>query len=472
MIKQALRDSFIYALAAVLYRSLALIQVPLFANTLSPSEFGLVDLAEVVVNLLNITVALEVSQAVAIYFTEAKNTSAKRQVAATSFWFTALCYLCFNLAIFPLYSRAERLVFADAGSGLLLAALLLYAFSNGVFLLTQNLLRWMLRADLFFCAALVHGLVNLAFSYALVHHFKIGALGIIYGQTLAATTGGALSIYLARQYYAFEIHLPTLKKMLRFSSPLVFGSVSVLASLFVDRFCLRALLGLGAVGTYGVAFRFASFVGVVIIGFSRALTPLVYSHHDRPETPSQVAFAFNIYVLLSGIIIVFLSLFSGVIVETFASVNYSGAAELIPLIAGSLVIGNVYIFAPGFALSKKTKHIASISILCAILNLALNLILIPAIGIAGAAYATMISSFLAGGLWLTLGQAFYRVPFEISRLAIFGVVLVACLYTATTIQSVSWYAKSISFVSMTALLYVPFRSLFDSISNNIAKRID
>jgi O-antigen/teichoic acid export membrane protein len=472
MIKQALRDSVIYALAAVLYRSLVLIQVPLFANTLGPNDFGVVDLTDVVVNLLNITVALEISQAVAIYFAEAKDTATKIRIASTSFWFTAFCYTALTLAIIPMHSGAATLVFENAGSERLLAALLLYAFSNGIFLLSQNLLRWTLRADLFLCTALIHGLVNLGVSLLLVQHFKVGVLGIIYGQILAGILAAAASIYLARQYYAFDIHLPTLKKMLRFSAPLVLGSVSVLASLFIDRFCLREFLGLGAVGTYGIAYRFASLVGIVIIGFSRAFTPLVYNHHDKPETPSQISRAFDIYLLLSGTIIVFLALFSDVIVETFASAAYSEAAELIPLIAISLVLGNIYIFAPGFATSKKTNYIASISIICALINLALNLILIPATGIAGAAYATILSSLLAGALWLFLGQRFYRVPFEIPRLLLFGICLFACLYAAKNLQTMHWASKALSFIVMSALLYAPFRSRFDSISNSIAKRID
>lgn len=149
MIKDALRDGLIYALAAIFYRSLVLLQVPLFADVLHPSDFGIVDLTEVIVNLLNVTVALEIAQAVAIYFSETKDKTTKVRIASTSFWFTACCYIILNLILLPTYSSAGALLFDDKNGAAVFLALLLYASANGAFLLSQNLLRWMLRADLF-----------------------------------------------------------------------------------------------------------------------------------------------------------------------------------------------------------------------------------------------------------------------------------------------------------------------------------
>jgi O-antigen/teichoic acid export membrane protein len=472
MMRQAARDSLLYALAAVLYRGITLLQLPLFAGYLKPKDFGLIDITEIVVNLLNLTVALEVSQAVAIYFTESKDHDVKRRIASTSFWFTAACYILFSLLILPLRATIEPLLFDDAQASALLIALLFYALANGVFLLTQNLLRWMLRADRFLLVSLMHGLTSLCTSFILVRWYSAGALGVIYGQILAGVIGSIVALGFSRNFYTLNLHMPTLRTMLRFSTPLVIGSISVLSSLFVDRFCLKALIGLDAVGTYGVAYRFASVVGVIIIGFSRAFTPLVYSQHDQPETPGRISLALNAYLLLSSLIILVLSLFSRELIALLATSIYAEAAGLIPLIAISLVLGNVYVFAPGFAIKKKSKEIAVISLVAAAINFFLNLVLIPIVGLYGAAYATVASSLIAAALWLGLAQKYYPIVFETKKIAVFSCAFMICLITGSLLQNTSVLLKGLAFPPMALLLYTPFRSLFDSMSNSMAKRND
>src|SRR5204862_6244820 len=134
---------------------------------------------------------------------------------------------------------------------------LVAAAAQGLFLLTQSQLRWMLRPSAYFLVSLVAGAANLGLAVALVSRFGLGVHGILYGQVVGATLGTLLALALGRDTYGFELDPKALRRMLSFSLPLVPSGCGVLLSLYVDRLVIRETLGMGAVGVSGVAYRFA-----------------------------------------------------------------------------------------------------------------------------------------------------------------------------------------------------------------------
>ena len=89
----------------------------------------------------------------------------------------------------------------------------------------------------------------------------------------------------------------------------------------------------------------------------------------------------------------------------------------------------MYIFTPGLWLYKKTKTMTKISIFTCILNVLLNYLLIPYLGLIGAAIATFLSSSLNFILYVYQSQKYYYLEFNWIKLAtLFLVTIVlACL---------------------------------------------
>jgi O-antigen/teichoic acid export membrane protein len=108
-------------------------------------------------------------------------------------------------------------------------------------------------------------------------------------------------------------------------------------------------------------------------------------------------------------------------------------------------------------------------VLSAILNLSLNLVLVPMFGVYGAAYATLASALIGAGLWLGLSQRHYPIGFTALNIALFGWAFTLCLLTATWLQDYSIAAKGIAFLPLALLLCIPFRSLFSSFSHSMRK---
>lgn len=456
IIRRALADSLIYALAAIISRILLIIQVPLFSRIFGPQEFGILDLISISVVIINLVIGFEISQAVAIFFAEAKTAEDKIYTASSALWFVLVSYVIFTAAVWPYSESAFAYLIGDAGSSFLAKPFLISAFASGMFLITQNQLRWMLMPREFFLANIAFGATNILLSVFFVYQAYLGMLGIIYALSLSSVFGTTLCVYYARNVFKLRISLAHLKRMLYFSLPLVPSSILVFICLYVDRICINQLLGLKEVGLYAVASRFASVVGVLIIAFSRAFTPLIYNYYQEASTPAGIATLLRIYLLIGCTMILGLGLFSAEIITLLSGQEYYSAHQLLPLISASLIISNIYVFTPGLAIGKRTYAIAIISLAGAVVNLAMNVILIPAMGIAGAAWATVLSSAVTSYMWYILGHARYPIEFPWRRAgyaSFFIMVLLASNYTLLSSDQ-TWIlpVKSIVFLVSVYLL--------------------
>ncbi len=94
-------------------------------------------------------------------------------------------------------------------------------------------------------------------------------------------------------------------------------------------------------------------------------------------------------------------------------------------------------FLIGIYLEKKTGYLPLSTGLGMAANLAANFVLIPALGMMGAAWARVIAYTVMAVVLYPIGQRLYRVPYEFGRIAKLGAA-VAVVFLAGTRISVPW----------------------------------
>jgi O-antigen/teichoic acid export membrane protein len=98
------------------------------------------------------------------------------------------------------------------------------------------------------------------------------------------------------------------------------------------------------------------------------------------------------------------------LLPSLASAKYASAAAILPwVIAGMVLEGANAMVAAGLFIHRKTKHIGAVVFSSAILNLVLNLVLVPRIGIMGAAIATLVSYAVSSCALAFAGRRFLPV---------------------------------------------------------------
>ena len=124
----------------------------------------------------------------------------------------------------------------------------------------------------------------------------------------------------------------------------------------------------------------------------------------------------NIYNYVSTILsfgVVFLSLFAKEILMVFTTQAYVEAYKVVPFISASIVaytLGGY--FTIGIGIAKKNIHRAWGGTTAALINLGLNYLLIPPLGMIGAAIAAIISFLVLAVILMHISQRYYRVEYR------------------------------------------------------------
>lgn len=468
MIREFLKDSVIYAVPSFISRGLALILVPLYTRVLSPSDYGSLDLFIIFASIVNLTIALEVSQAVARFYGAEPDIERKILYASSAFWFTFGCYAIFFGLMLLLSASFAAPIMGQEGLQLAFQIGLVYIFLNGIFYLIQNQFRWEFRSNQYAIVSLAMSFVTAGVSIWLTYLLQWGLLGILLGMLSGSVVGTVLGLWWLRSSFQLRFSIVQLKEMLRFSTPLVLSGIAVWVSLYVDRMLINHFLTIHDVGLYGIGHRLASIAALIMVGFQGALTPLIYAHHQNPNTPNQLEKIFRIFVLFALLIFLFLTLFAYDILVVITTPDFYGASIVVVFLVPAILLGNMYIFSPGIAIAKKTYLIVWINLVGSIVNVGLNYCLIPVFGIIGAGIATMLSYAGIFAAYTLIGQRFYPIPHSWPR--IFAAVALAGLIAAllpmlSLAEPVRWMANI--FVMIGFLLIAPALGLIkcDEISS-------
>jgi len=416
------RDGALYAVAGALGQAIGFILFPFLAHVFEPSDFGVVDLVVVITTIVNLTVALEVSQGLGRHFADAPTFAAKRAYASSAFTFSLLCYTGFCTLVVLLAAPLTDLLLGDDVDPGVMRVAAAAMFFNGLSYMAMDLLRWQLRPRAFALATvgMMVGLTSSTAIYVLVLDW--GVEGAIAGQVTGYIVGGTIAFTASRHLFRLHIDRARLHEMLAYSLPLVPASTGVFFNGYADRLAIQARMTLGDVGLYGVGYRLSTIVGLTLIGFQGAMMPQILARHHEVDTPISLARVFRLFCALALTVWIAISTFGDEIIRVLTTPAYDGADAVVPYVVAAAFFAGMYIFAPGLNIAKRTKVFASIAVSCGLLNLVLAFVLVGPLGIEGAALSFLLTQMIAFGSYMHFSQRIYPAPHEWRRLGIAAAV--------------------------------------------------
>ncbi len=440
MLRTLLHDGAAYAVPGIVGRGLGFVLIPLYTRVLSPVEYGTFDLFMVFASLAHLTVALEISQAVARFYQEASPED-RRSIASTAWWFTVIAYTAFGIVAATSAADLSPSIMGRVGMEREFAIGIVAIWTHGVLHLAQSLFRWQLRTGSYVAASLLSIVGGTLVAVALTYGMRLGIGGLLIGQSIGSIAALTYTLYALRGTLTFNFDVGVLRRLLAFSTPLVPAAIAVFLTAYADRYVLAHLAGIDAVGVYGIALRFASVVGVMVGSLQQALMPLIYAHHAHPETPGQLARTLRLFVGGFSVLAVTLTVAAPSLLAVLTTEAYSGAAAPMGPLIGATILGQMYVFGPGLLLAKRTKTVFAIKVVGAILNLGLNFLFIPWWGLVGAATATLASQAAVFGLTMTNSHRWFPVehrwwPLGLAGAATVPIVILANHLLAMGVPSV------------------------------------
>lgn len=412
MIKVFFKDSIVYTLPSLVSRGISFLLLPLYTRVLSPGDYGSLDLFSIFSNIVNLTIALEITQAVARFYPSEQNSNRKKNYASSALWFTLLCYSVFTIIMFLYEKQFTSIIFGQSGFSNVYRFGVLYILMNGIFYLFQNQLKWELRSRDFAKLSMTMSIISALSALFFGYYLHYGLLGFVFAMFLGNLLANIYGFYLLRKTFNFQFSFSFLREMLFFSSPLVLSGVAVWISLYIDRLLINKFLSLNEVGIYAIANRIASISTLLMVGFQGALTPLIYSNYTSKETPPQIAQIFNFFTGIALLVFLVGGLYSEIILKIFAGKDYLSADILIPFLIPAILLSNMYIFAPGIGIAKKNYYIVWFNLIGGVINFGLCIILLPNFGVIGAAISILIASLTVFILQVIVSQNLYPIPYD------------------------------------------------------------
>ena len=409
-------------LPTILSQGVNLFLVPLYTRVLSPSDYGAIDMLKVFSSLALLVVALEISQSFGLFFSEEKTAKGKKIISSTSLLFTVLTFLVFLLICQLFAPFLSEYILGLEGLVTFFRIGSFYIAITGISIFVDLQLRYELKSKQYTVKNILLFLVTAFTSIILAYLLDLKLMGMVIGLLVGALASLIYGLWLLRSSYHLKINKERLIEMLIFSLPLVPSGFAVFFTSYMDRLMINHYLSLNEVGLYGIAFRISSIVILLISGINRALSPLIYNHYKEKDTPEQLSKTFRLFISLAILFFVGLSLFAKEILIFLTSPEFYESEKIVIYLVPAILLSQMYIFAPGTALAKKTKIIMFISIGSAIITIVLNWLLIPHFGLKGAALATLLTYSVVFIVHMITSQKYYYIPYQWKKI-IFAVIL-------------------------------------------------
>ncbi len=176
---------------------------------------------------------------------------------------------------------------------------------------------------------------------------------------------------------------------LSFNLPLVPHYLSEIVLTSADRIMIDDIIGSSEAGIYSLAYSISTLMLICNMALLQTINPWIYKKIKNREENNipRIAYSTMIIVAIANI---FLIVIAPELVKFFAPAQYASAIWVIPPIAMSVYFQFMYcLFADFEFYYKKTSFIMVASIICAVSNIALNLIFIGLFGYLAAGYTTL-----------------------------------------------------------------------------------
>jgi O-antigen/teichoic acid export membrane protein len=434
VIKASVRDTFIYSIGTFSSKLAGFVLVPLYTNRtyLSENDYGVLNLVEANLQFLISVFGLGLSYAYERWYWDKDYLDRRKSIFFTIVVATFTLSIALCVSLFPFSKFFSDLLFQSEAYAFIFQLMVTNAAFEIIAQTPNSLIRLNERSVLFTIANISKLVVSLVSTVLFIVVGKYGLEGVYFGQLIGIGFYFLiLSGFLTRQMQvAWEGGV--LKDMIWFRFPSVFPVIALNIFNFSDRFILSRLMGMVDAGIYSLGAKLANTIKVFLItAIWLALMPTMYK---MMNDPGNKRFYSKVMTYMGYVIMFFvmaISFFSKEIVVLFAKEPiYFEAYKVMPVVALGIYFGMLKdVSMMGLNITKKTGSIAGITVFVSLLNVGLNFLLIPYLGIMGSAFAGMIAQILFFVIIFNVAQRNYPIPYEVNKI-LYMVVLFTVLMVA------------------------------------------
>lgn len=276
-------------------------------------------------------------------------------------------------------------------------------------------------------------LTQLAISSTLKIGLVIAEADLIYFVIVIVIDNITLAVALAYAYWkqkgapfyrSFDVD--TFKYLLSESWPLMVASLVHIVYMRIDQVMIKEMMDVASVGVYSAAVRFSEAWYFVPVLIGQSLFPAIINTKKNSQDLyiRRLQLLLNLMMAVSVVVGITLTFLSEFLVNFFYGSSYQGAGTVLSIqVWAGIFVASGVVANKWYIIEGHQKYNIYPTTAGAVLNIILNLVLIPKYGIIGSAVATLVSQFAASVLFNALFPQTRKI-FALQMKAILGLGLI------------------------------------------------
>lgn len=385
--KNLVTNSIVFTIANFGSKVITFLMVPLYTYLLTPKDYGTIDLVTTISGLLLPIIFLCVSDAVLRYTMSNKFSNKDVLSISLKIYITGLALFGIVLFIISLFKDINSYKFY----------LFCIVATNGLLLIFNQFLRGIGKIKEFAINGTLYTLMFVLSNFILLVLLKVGKSGYFLSLIIANIICILYAVLISKAYKYITIRTSRdiFLVMITYSLPLIPNSLMWWVMDASDKFIITYFLGVNANGIYAISKKLPTIIDTFHSIFNQAWQISAIEEADSANSVEFTSNVYKIYTYLLFLIVSGLLVVSRIVVEYLLSSSYYESWKYIPFLLLSVSFSSLSGFlSANFIANEKTSIIFKTTLYGAVVNTILNFILIPFIGINGAAIATMASYYM------------------------------------------------------------------------------
>ena len=416
------KDVSLYLTTSIISFGISFLALPIYTRLLEPKEFGAVILFMMIGKMIFGFMNLSLHAAnYKFYFDEKIDSSINnfRSLYSSNFLFLFIFFIVITGVIFSIKSSFFLNLEIEYLTKHNLILAITYGFFDYIILFKTTQLTAEKKSIKFSFIVILNSLLNLGLSIFFIKKLIDPLMGRVYGILISQSIILIILIYLLKNLFTTKISAHKLIKSIKFSSPYYPNMILGLSQSYLDKTLLSQINGSSSVGFYSLGVNFTIILKTIMDSVEKAWAPFFYNkaHEETFESKKIIVESFNFIAFIYMFLGLFIIYFSEEAIKILTTKEYYSAIEIVPIYMFFYFFAIYgYLTNAQLTISEKIKYILPGAIIGAIVNVSLNILLIPKFGTVGAALASCFTALVSQAFLFYFGNKFFRLPIELNKI--------------------------------------------------------
>lgn len=394
--------------------------IPLYTRFLIASDYGFIDLIQTYITLFVPIFTLKLDSATFRFLIDCRKDDKKKEQNEIVTNVLAIIFFLTIIVLFGMFLL--RRIIKINYYGVVCCNIFVLMISN----ILLQFLRGLGKNKHYSISTILMSLATLISNFVLIIVFKFNASSILISSTIANVIGIIYISIVLRLHQFIDVKLINKKKikdLLFYSLPMIPNQLSWWIVNISDRTIITHFINTAANAVYTVSCKFSNIVNTVFAIFSTSWQETASLHINDKNSEEFLSDMMNsIFILFASFSIIMMVMIPFVF-DLMVGESYRVGFNYIPI----LLLGNIFnilvsLLGGVYIALKMVKQVANTTIISAILNILINLLLIKKFGLYAASVSTLIAYLIMAIYRYIDIKKYLKIKLNFKKILVFFIV--------------------------------------------------